>query len=185
MCGGPIGRGIGLKTDPVRVQIPSAHFDGLRGESTGKCDGFLDRFRCTVTIEHYGRSTPFAGRSVESTQWQHVMKSKCVNQLQAMQSRPAGPGQVLKDLLDEKNISLTEAAACLGVNRGTVSCLVNGHTSLSMDMANRLGIFLGNEPAFWLRLQQQVDMWDLLHGDPKEYDVQPLKLKPQEIASEF
>jgi plasmid maintenance system antidote protein VapI len=43
-------------------------------------------------------------------------------------------------------------------------------------MANRLAILCGDNPGFWLRLQQQRDLWDALHMDKSAFkDVEPYR----------
>jgi plasmid maintenance system antidote protein VapI len=50
-------------------------------------------------------------------------------------------------------------------------------------MAQRLGRFFGDGAANWFRLQQQVDMWDLIHSKTKPRDIQ--RIKPLEKAQEL
>lgn len=103
------------------------------------------------------------------------MAQNKIEGLQKMNCPPSTPGEVLEDLLESNGLSLTEAAKRLGVGRITVSNLVNGHRALSEDMAQRLGRLFGNGPAFWLRLQQQLDLWEALHQDQSAYEhIEPL-----------
>ncbi len=102
-------------------------------------------------------------------------ENRFIESLQAMSQPPSTPGEVLADLLECNGLSLSEAARRLGVGRITLSHLVNGHRALSDDMAQRLGRFFGNGPAFWLRLQQQLDLWQTLHADQSVYQsIEPL-----------
>jgi addiction module HigA family antidote len=103
------------------------------------------------------------------------MADKNFEGLQRMSCPPSAPGEVLLDLLECNDLTLTEAANRLGVGRITISNLVNGHRALSEDMAHRLGRFFGNGPAFWLRLQQQLDLWEVLHENENSYEkIEPL-----------
>jgi len=54
-----------------------------------------------------------------------------------------------------------EFADRLGVSRMTVSKVLLQKRSVTPDVAIRLGKFLGNGPAIWLRMQQAVDVWAL------------------------
>ncbi|MEW6754498.1 MAG: HigA family addiction module antitoxin [Candidatus Latescibacterota bacterium] len=73
---------------------------------------------------------------------------------------PAHPGEVLKELcLDPLGLSVTEAAGALGVTRKTLSALVNGRAGVSAEMALRLAKAFRTSPDFWMRLQQQYDLW--------------------------
>ncbi len=49
-----------------------------------------------------------------------------------------------------------------GVSRLTVSEILNEKRTITPDMAMRLGKALGNGPEIWLRMQQTLDLWDLV-----------------------
>lgn len=72
---------------------------------------------------------------------------------------PPHPGEIIRDLyLEPLGLSVTEAAAGLGVTRKTLSLLVNGHSDVSPEMAARLSIAFGRTPEAWLQLQTQYDL---------------------------
>lgn len=55
-------------------------------------------------------------------------------------NNPPHPGEIIRDLyLEPLGLSVTEAAADLGVTRKTLSLLVTGHAGISPEMAARLG----------------------------------------------
>lgn len=58
---------------------------------------------------------------------------------------PAHPGTVLREYLPE-NMSVTEAAARLGVTRQAFSSLLNGRSGVSAEM--------------WLSMQVTYDLWE-------------------------
>lgn len=58
---------------------------------------------------------------------------------------------------------------------GELNRFLNGHVGLTADMANRLGLLMGNGAAFWLRVQHEREMWDLLHQDATQYAIEPLE----------
>jgi addiction module HigA family antidote len=90
--------------------------------------------------------------------------------------RPPHPGEYLReDILPALNMTVTDLAAHLGVSRASLSELINGKRSLSIEMAQRLGKALGNGTRFWVMLQMQRDIWDA----EKEADV---KVKPLRAA---
>lgn len=69
------------------------------------------------------------------------------------------PGEIIKyDCLEPLGLSITDAAKVLGVTRPTISKLVNGHASVSPEMAIRLSKAFGSTPEFWLRLQLNYDL---------------------------
>ena len=73
--------------------------------------------------------------------------------------KPPHPGQFLETrFLKPLAISQTELAAALGVSRRRVHELVNGRRAITPDTAVRLGMFFGNEAAFWMHLQVAWDM---------------------------
>jgi len=72
---------------------------------------------------------------------------------------PPHPGEHLReDYFKPLGLSITAAAKALGVSRKTLSEVVNGHASISVDMAMRLGKAFNDDPEIWLRLQQQYDL---------------------------
>lgn len=72
---------------------------------------------------------------------------------------PPHPGEIIRDLyLEPLGLSVTEAAAGLGVTRKTLSLLVNGHAGISPEMAARLSKAFGRTPEAWLQLQMQYDL---------------------------
>ncbi|GIK73716.1 MAG: transcriptional regulator [Chloroflexota bacterium] len=69
------------------------------------------------------------------------------------------PGEIIRGLyLEPLGLSMTEAAAGLGVTRKTFSLLVNGHAGISSEMATRLSKAFGRTPEAWLQLQMQYDL---------------------------
>ena len=49
---------------------------------------------------------------------------------------PPHPGQILRELcLTPLNLSVTDAAASLGVSRNTLSAILNGQAGISPEMA--------------------------------------------------
>jgi antitoxin HigA-1 len=60
---------------------------------------------------------------------------------------PPHPGEILREYLTD--ITVTEAAVKLGVNRVTLSRVVTGAAGISADMAYRLGEAFGTSPELW------------------------------------
>jgi addiction module antidote protein, HigA family len=72
---------------------------------------------------------------------------------------PPHPGEVLKDgVFEGSNISVTAAAAALGITRVALSRVLNGKAGLSAEMAVRLGKWLGTGPEVWVSMQTQYDL---------------------------
>lgn len=75
-----------------------------------------------------------------------------------MFERTVHPGTILKDELLELGISPTELARQIDVPANRISMILNGKRAISGDTALRLGHWFGNEPQFWLNLQNQFDL---------------------------
>ena len=73
---------------------------------------------------------------------------------------PSHPGLIIRDdVLPDLQLSVTEAAAQLGVSRVTLSRVINGRSAITAEMALRVGKWVGNGPEIWLRMQGQYDLW--------------------------
>ena len=73
---------------------------------------------------------------------------------------PPHPGEIIRDFCVEAlNLSVTDAAAALGVTRKTLSSLLNARSGISPEMALRLSKVFGRSPEAWLKLQVQYDLW--------------------------
>ena len=85
---------------------------------------------------------------------------------------PAHPGRIIKDgCLDALDLSVTDAAEHLGVQRPTLSRVLNGHSGISPNMAIRLEKAGWSNADMWLRLQAAYDLAQArLHED--EIDVE-------------
>ena len=87
---------------------------------------------------------------------------------------PLHPGFIVKDaLIDGAHLSVTEASEKLGVTRTTLSRLLNGHASLSPEMALRLSKLFNTSIEMWVNLQAQYDVW-LVQQRADEFNIKPL-----------
>lgn len=89
---------------------------------------------------------------------------------------PLHPGVIVYEVLIEgAQLSVTEAAEKLGVNRTTLSRLLNGHMGISPEMAMRLTMLLPNtDMALWLNLQRDYDIWNIRKLASKLH-IKPIK----------
>lgn len=72
---------------------------------------------------------------------------------------PPHPGEVLKELcMEPLGLTVTEAAAGLGVSRKTLSAILNGRAGISPEMALRLAQAFGTTPESWLNQQMIYDL---------------------------
>lgn len=73
---------------------------------------------------------------------------------------PPHPGEVLNDgVFSTDDVTVTQAAAALGVTRVALSRVLNGKAAVSAAMAVRLGKWLATGPDVWINLQTQYDLW--------------------------
>jgi len=86
---------------------------------------------------------------------------------------PAHPGEVLKEQLGK--VSVSEAAAHLGISRVMLSRLLNGKAGVSAEMSLRLSEAFETSPDLWLKMQTQYDLW--VASQKKRKKVKPLKVK--------
>jgi len=72
---------------------------------------------------------------------------------------PPHPGVVvLHDCIEPLGLTVTEAAAALGVTRTTLSELVNARRGISPEMAMRLSKVFGGSAESWLIQQAQYNL---------------------------
>ena len=72
---------------------------------------------------------------------------------------PPHPGiVVLQECIEPLGLTITDAAAALGVTRNTLSELVNGKRGISPEMAVRLSKVFGGSEQGWLVQQAQYDL---------------------------
>jgi len=87
-----------------------------------------------------------------------------------MMHNPASPGELLQEFLGQR--TATELAAHIGVARATISRILNGRTSVSMDLSIRLGEALSLSPDFFSKAQLQYDLW--IESQRKRPKIRPL-----------
>jgi len=72
---------------------------------------------------------------------------------------PPHPGRVvLEECIEPTRLTITDAAAALGVTRNTLSELVNGKRGISPEMAVRISQVFGGTEEGWLVQQAQYDL---------------------------
>ena len=87
---------------------------------------------------------------------------------------PPHPGEVLRDLcLKPLGLTVTQAAAALGVSRKTLSSILNARAGISPEMAVRLSLAFGTTAESWMNQQVQYDLW---HAEQKRNTLRVTKL---------
>ena len=75
-----------------------------------------------------------------------------------MRNPPHPGGVVLRQCIEPSGLTITDAAAALGVTRNTLSELVNEKRGISPEMAVRLSKVFGGTEEGWLVQQAQYDL---------------------------
>ena len=74
-------------------------------------------------------------------------------------NNPPHPGLSIRhDCLEPLGLSVTDAAAHLGVSRKHLSDIINGRSGISAEMAVRLDKAFGGGAAAWYQLQAAYDL---------------------------
>ncbi len=88
---------------------------------------------------------------------------------------PSSPGEfVREEILNNLNLSVTDAAEALGVRRSTLSNFVNGNAALSPEMALRIEKAFGVDMGMLLRMQAWHDAYSM-KCRAGEIDVKPFR----------
>ena len=80
------------------------------------------------------------------------------NQPMTMKNPPHPGVVVLQECIEPSGLTITRAAAALGVTRNTLSELVNAKRGISPEMAVRLAKVFGGTEQGWLIQQAQYDL---------------------------
>ena len=79
--------------------------------------------------------------------------------LMTVTRKPTHPGEILlEDVLKPLGLTMTLAARDLGINRRTLSAILNGRSSLTYEMAIRIAQATGTSPESWLNMQTKLDL---------------------------
>lgn len=72
--------------------------------------------------------------------------------------RPVHPGEILREELEELEMSATSLAAKLGVPGNRITAILNGQRGITADTALRLSRYLGTTAEFWMNLQKTYEL---------------------------
>ena len=76
------------------------------------------------------------------------------------QRQPTSPGEILREeFLVPLGMTQKELADHVGCDVKVINRLVNGRTSVSAEMALKLGATFRTSPEFWLNAQKAVDLY--------------------------
>ena len=96
--------------------------------------------------------------------------------------KPVHPGNLFKEeVLVPLGFTVTQAAIDLGISRKALSEFLNGRSSLSPEMAVRIGKATRTSPESWLNMQTKLDLWE---AEKKNPEVIPFPVKEDFNESE-
>jgi addiction module HigA family antidote len=73
--------------------------------------------------------------------------------------KPTSPGEILKEeFLKPLGLTQRQIAQHLGCDVKVINRIVNGRTSVTPEMALKLGATFRTSPEFWLNAQKAVDL---------------------------
>ena len=94
-----------------------------------------------------------------------------------MTRKPTHPGAVfLEDVMKPLNLSVTDAASMLGVSRKTLSEFINEKSSLSPEMALRIGKATNTSVESWMNMQQKLTLWNARKHEPNNVTPFPISV---------
>ena len=88
---------------------------------------------------------------------------------------PAHPGAVLRDVLENVPMTVSEFAAHIGVSRNTLSRILNERAGVTPEMSLKLSEAF-NQPSrdIWFRMQNKYDFWHAIQAKRKK--VRPIRI---------
>jgi addiction module HigA family antidote len=74
---------------------------------------------------------------------------------------PSHPGELMREIIEEQaDLSITDAARRMGVSRQALHAVLHGQSAVSADMALRFARLTGGRAELFLRMQENLDLWD-------------------------
>ena len=95
--------------------------------------------------------------------------------------RPVHPGEILRDELEELQISANALSKSLDVPVNRITMILNGQRGISADTALRLARYFGTTPALWMNLQKT---WELWRAETKTGRKIARQVKPRQLATQ-
>jgi len=90
--------------------------------------------------------------------------------------QPVSVGEMItEEFMAPLGITQGQLASAMGVSRRTVNELCTGKRSITVDTALMLAKVFGNNPNFWLNLQQRNDLWAPLHSPKRMKKIERVR----------
>ena len=78
------------------------------------------------------------------------------------------PGEILlEEFLKPMNISAYRLSKDIGIPQTRTSAIIKGNRGITADTALRLSIYFGTTAKFWMGLQDDFDLEEVLKNKPK------------------
>ena len=85
---------------------------------------------------------------------------------------PIHPGKILREDMQDEEISINGLAQAIRVPANRISLIVNEKRGITADTAARLGRYFGTSAQYWLNIQNRFDL-DSIDRAAIERDVIP------------
>ena len=91
------------------------------------------------------------------------------------QMRPIHPGEILREEIEQLNLSARQLARSLHVPTNRVTGILNQQRAITADTALRLARYFATTPEFWMNLQAAYELRRTLfeRGEKITQEVQP------------
>jgi len=88
--------------------------------------------------------------------------------------RPIHPGEILREEMEELQLSARQLATALHVPPNRITGILNEQRAVTADTALRLARFFGTTPEFWMNLQAAYELRQtrFAHGEKISKEVQ-------------
>ena len=71
---------------------------------------------------------------------------------------PAHPGEILREEMDERDLSANALARALDMPANRITAILNGQRGITAETANRLSRYFGTTAELWLNLQNTYEL---------------------------
>lgn len=98
--------------------------------------------------------------------------------------RPTHPGALLREIIiPDSGIGVGRFADALDMTRQNLDAILGERRRVTPGVALRLGQLLGNEPQFWLNMQNAVELYEAERKNPEIRRIRRLETIAAEVAA--
>jgi addiction module HigA family antidote len=88
---------------------------------------------------------------------------------------PIHPGEILKEGMDDLNLSANQLALRLKVPTNRITQIIRGQRSITPDTARRLSVFFETSIMYWINLQTLYDIDKDFADKQKEEEISSIE----------